>query len=459
MFGGSSRAALRCMGGGACCSDGGAQSRAVGRRCGAGRFRAGRGAPGMAARDPARFGPWQFLLLAVGAAAAAWDVGADVWVAVGYARGGQPGCAALGLGLWAACSAARQACSWLWFRSDPPQLRPELPRRLLAAMHVLQLGFFYRCCRALRLGWRLCRTEPTGEERSHMAFVLHDISMLRLFETFLENAPQLAVLLYSVLRTNKAEPAQGMGICTAFLCVTWSLLDYHQSLRSFLQDKYEMGWGSSVIYFLWNLFLLCPRILALALFALLLPYGVAVHFLLVWLAMFIWVSLQGTDFMESPGPEQLYRAMVAVILYFSWFNVAPGRTLQRSIIYHSFILVDIALLSLAWLWGCPIEEQHPHLKPALWAALSCYVLGLLLRVTYYWWLHPNVRAQPPSGDEVDAHGRADGAVQFRSISEPCEPRGVSQPDLVNSRLRCLARTHFPLAALAEPRLLNGAAAV
>ncbi|XP_072211413.1 XK-related protein 8 [Excalfactoria chinensis] len=414
----------------------------------------------MAARGPARFGPWQWLLAAAGAAAAAWDAGADVWVAAGYARGGRPGSAALCLGLWAAGCAARQACSWLWFRSDPAQLRPELPHRLLAALHLLQLGFFYRCFRALRLGWRLCRTEATEEERSHMAFVMHDISMLRLFQTFLENAPQLALLLYSVLRTNKAEPSQGMGICTAFLCVTWSLLDYHQSLRSFLQDKYEMGWGSSVIYFLWNLLLLCPRILALALFALLSPYGVAVHFALVWLAMFIWVRWQGTDFMESPGPEQLYRAMVAVILYFSWFNVAQGRTLHRSIIYHSFMLVDSTLLSLAWLWGCPPEEQHPHLIPALYAALSCYLLGLLLRVSYYWWLHPNVRAQPQSGgDEVDADGRADGAVEFRSISEPRELRGVSQPDLVNSRLRYLARTHFSLSALAEPRLLNGAAAV
>lgn len=44
-----------------------------------------------------------------------------------------------------------------------------------------------------------------------MAFLTHDISMLRLFETFLENAPQLALLLYSVLRSNKAEPSQGAG--------------------------------------------------------------------------------------------------------------------------------------------------------------------------------------------------------------------------------------------------------
>ncbi|XP_010074651.1 PREDICTED: XK-related protein 8, partial [Pterocles gutturalis] len=179
-----------------------------------------------------------------------------------------------------------------------------------------------------------------------------------------------------------------LGICTAFLCVTWSLLDYHQSLRSFLQDKYELSLGSSVVYFLWNLFLICPRILTVALFALLWPYGVAIHVLLVWLAMFLWVSLQGTDFMESPGPEQLYRAMVAVILYFSWFNVAQGRTLYRSIIYHSFILVDSTLLAVSWLWCRYPSEEHSYLVPVVSAALPCYLLGLALRVAYYQWLHP-----------------------------------------------------------------------
>lgn len=44
-----------------------------------------------------------------------------------------------------------------------------------------------------------------------MAFLSHDISMLRLFETFLENTPQLTLLLYVILQTNKAEPSQGEG--------------------------------------------------------------------------------------------------------------------------------------------------------------------------------------------------------------------------------------------------------
>ncbi|NXT46652.1 XKR8 protein, partial [Pluvianellus socialis] len=308
-----------------------------------------------------------------------------------------------------------------------------------------------RCLHALKVGWRVCWAKAEEEEeQSRMAFLSHDISMLRLFETFLENTPQLTLLLYVILQTNRAEPSQWLGICTAFLCVSWSLLDYHQSLRSFLQDKYELSCGSSVVYFLWNLFLICPRILAVALFALLWPYGVAVHFLLVWLAMFLWVSLQGTDFMESPGPEQLYRAMVAVILYFSWFNVAPGRTLYRSIIYHGFVLADSALLALSWLWCRSPSDERSYLVPLVCVALPCYLLGLALRVTYYKWLHPNVRAQPEGGcDEVDANGRTDGP-EFRSFSGS---------DLVNRRMQWLAQAQLPVPRLVRQRFLNGAATV
>ncbi|KAM9268255.1 XK-related protein 8 [Morus bassanus] len=400
---------------------------------------------------PPRFGPLQLALAAAGAAAAALDLAADGWVAAGYARGGRPGWAALALALLAAASVATQACSWLWLRSDPAALRPGVPPWLLAALHLLQLGFFFRCLYALKVGWKVCWAKAEDEEeQSRMAFLSHDISMLRLFETFLENTPQLILLLYVILRTNKAEPSQGLGICTAFLCVTWSLLDYHQSLRSFLQDKYKLSLGSSIVYFLWNLFLICPRILAVTLFALLWPYGVAVHFPLVWLAMFLWVSLQGTDFMESPGAEPLYRAMVAVILYFSWFNVAQGRTLYRSIIYHGFILVDSTLLALSWLWCRSPSDNHSYLVPVVSAALPCYLLGLALRVTYYKWLHPNMWAQQEGAyDEVDASERSDG-LEFRSCSVP---------DLVNRRMQWLAQAQFSILRPARQCFLNGAVAV
>lgn len=93
---------------------------------------------------PPRFGPLQLALAAAGTAAATLDLCMDGWVAAEYARRGHPGWAALSLSLLAAASAAAQACSWLWLRSDPPALRPAVPGPLLAALHFLQLGFFFR---------------------------------------------------------------------------------------------------------------------------------------------------------------------------------------------------------------------------------------------------------------------------------------------------------------------------
>nr|XP_021140821.1 LOW QUALITY PROTEIN: XK-related protein 8 [Columba livia] len=104
---------------------------------------------------------------------------------------------------------------------------------------------------------------------------------------------------------------------------------------------------SSIVCFLWNLFLTCPRVLAVALFTLPWPYCMAARVLLVRLAMFLCASLQGTDSVESPVPEQLYWAIVAMILYRSWFTVAPGWTLGCSIIHHGFILVSRRFLNRA----------------------------------------------------------------------------------------------------------------
>lgn len=108
--------------------------------------------------------------------------------------------------------------------------------------------------------------------------------------------------------------------------------------------------------------------------------------------------------MEHACFEWLYRAVVAVILYFSWFNVAEGKTRNRCIIYYTFLLLDSLILSFTWFWyNAPLSWDSP-LVLALIAALPCYVLGILLRVLYYKKFHPTKQTAPPdSYDEVD-HG-------------------------------------------------------
>lgn len=239
---------------------------------------------------------------------------------------------------------------------------------------------------------------PSESDLAYADFLSLDISMLRLFESFLEATPQLTLVLAIVLQSGHAEYYQWFGISTSFLGISWALLDYHRALRTCLPSKPPLGWSSSAIYFLWNLLLLWPRIFAVALFSALFPHYIALHFLSLWLVLLFWVSLQDTKFMPNPNTEWLYRVTVAIILYFSWFNVAGGRTRGRSIIHLIFIISDSSLLVSTWMThsiGLPSGTFLP-----LWLSIggACFLLGLTLRLIYYLWLHPQCRWEPSCVD-------------------------------------------------------------
>lgn len=242
----------------------------------------------------------------------------------------------------------------------------------------------------------------------------------------------------------------GVSVVASTTSIAWMVVDYHRSLRSFLPDKAKQGWCSSLVYFLWNLLLIGPRVAAVALFASVLPSYVAAHFLLLWPVLVFWVWWQETNFMDSTTGEWLYRATVGLIWYFSWFNVAEGRSRGRSIIYHSFMTTDVGILLVTWWWyRDPVLTRY--YAPILLTTLPViYVLGLGFKALYYCCFHPK-RWRPPMreaggvGEEMP-DGQA-GQVSFRAISPQVGTDYSFQLDtdssfqLLNKRMACHA-THF-----------------
>ncbi|XP_063168338.1 XK-related protein 8 [Candoia aspera] len=392
--------------------------------------------PGCSLPQPPAFRCLDLFFALVGTLAFLLDLGADLWVAANYLRAGHFHWGGLVLGLLLLSSLTTQFFSWAWFRSDSekeglPQPSPWTSKLL----HALQLGYLYRCLCVLKVGFQACKMEEaTADHQAFAIFLSHDVSLLRLFESFLESAPQLILVIYVILRTNQAEIFQVLGICTSFLCITWALLDYHQTLRSFLRDKHKLAFLSSVLYFLWNFLLMCPRILSLALFAVVFPGYIFLHFLGIWLVMFLWVSLQGTDLMEHATFEWFYRATVAVILYFCWFNVAEGKTRHRSTIYHTFLLLDSTILVVPWFWYSIPSSWDSHVGPVLLAALLCYAFGIFLKGIYYQCFHPTVKTVPLGDyDEVDHSEPGNGDVVFRQM--------VIEP-VINHRTYRLSQNFF-----------------
>uniref|UniRef100_A0A8D0UMU1 XK-related protein n=1 Tax=Sus scrofa TaxID=9823 RepID=A0A8D0UMU1_PIG len=356
------------------------------------------------------------------------DLGADLWAASQYVLSGRYLWAALVLALLGLASVALQFFSWVWLRTDPTGLHAsQPPGQRLALLHLLQLGYLYRCVQGLQQGLLVWRQEvPSQFDLDYADFLSLDISMLRLFETFLETTPQLTLVLAIVLQSGSTEYYQWVSICTSFVGISWALLDYHRALRTCLPFKPLLGLGASAIYFLWNLLLLWPRVLVVALFSALFPRYVALHFLGLWLVLLLWVWLQGTDFMPDPCSEWLYRVTVATILYFSWFNVAEGHTRGRAAIHLGFLLSDSLLIVVTWATHGAWLPSGLLLQVLLPVAGVCSLLGLALRLVYYRWLHPSCHWEPD---------RVDGTRGLYSL----EGRQLPQ----NRRMVQLAKNFFP----------------
>ncbi|XP_056273912.1 XK-related protein 8.3 [Pseudoliparis swirei] len=370
------------------------------------------------------------------------DFGSDVWVASEfYSRGDLVWFGVL-VGLMVLSSVVVQTFSWFWFTYDRELLgfraRTEGASvffgdrvKLSCALHVLQLGFLCRHISAIRQGFRVWWQREGGSE--YAVYLTHDLSMLRLIETFCESAPQLTLMIHVMLRANRARAVQLVSVAASTTSIAWMVVDYHRSLRSFLPDKAEQGRCAALIYFLWNLLLIAPRVAAVALFAAALSgYAAAAHFLALWAVFALWARRQGTDFMDSVGGERLYRATVGLIWYFSWFNVAEGRTRSRGAIYHAFMAADGAILLTSWwCYRDPIQTE-PYALALVVALPLVYLLGLLLKALYYCRFHPKLwRPPPPAREPGRPDDLPDAPASFRDFSVQ---DGAPSARLLNRRM-------------------------
>lgn len=238
--------------------------------------------------------------------------------------------------------------------------------------------------------------------------------------------------------------------------IAFSMTMYHRSLRSFLPDKKRQNIISSMVYYLWNLFLLASRLVALALFASVLPCFIFTHFLCSWLVLFFFAWRSKTELMDSPGGEWLFRATVGLIWYFSWLNVADGKTRCRTLLYHGFILADIVLLCGLWWWKM-LSMELPFFyisAPVATAVASCvigvYVVGLALKMLYYKFFHPNIAKEDLKGHEEETirveggvgEEERDGQIFLRSYGLWDDfPARLTEPRC-NKRMRQLAGNFY-----------------
>ncbi|XP_042151073.1 XK-related protein 8.3 isoform X2 [Oncorhynchus tshawytscha] len=157
-----------------------------------------------------------FLFSVVGVCTFLFDVGSDIWVATEFYSRGDFFWFGVLIGLMVLSSVVVQMFSWFWFKYDRELegFDEQTAKNVLFGgcvklsflLHVLQLGFFCRHISAIWQGFRVWWRQEQGS--GYAVYLTHDLSMLRLIETFCESAPQLTLMTHIMLHTNKARTVQ-----------------------------------------------------------------------------------------------------------------------------------------------------------------------------------------------------------------------------------------------------------
>lgn len=190
-----------------------------------------------------------------------------------------------------------------------------------------------------------------------------------------------------------------LSMAFSFFNIAWSLVDYRRCLRRSLPRIAAMPSGlPTAIYLLYKFCTITSHVLSYTLLLVLSPYS-SIGLTVLWLLGTTWTHVLQTDFCSSPKLEPLYRAVIGVILTFTFFNVKGQDAMVPMTIYYLFyFFVNVTAPLLLGLLK-PEWQTDPFLLTVSGVIFGGSVLGLCFLVLYYRFLHPKETQR--QADEVD----------------------------------------------------------
>ncbi|XP_023324676.1 XK-related protein 4 isoform X2 [Eurytemora carolleeae] len=231
-----------------------------------------------------------------------------------------------------------------------------------------------------------------------------DATLLRLFESFMESAPQLVLQIYILIKdphANRINNAQlidegidpylkltilVLSVTSSLVSLAWSLVVYHRSLRYTFDDKNNITLIGTLFQFLWQFASITARVLALALFASIFPKWIGPFCAAHWLVMSSWIIFQRTHACNSHFEEFLFALVLGAIYIFSFFNAKEEQTRYKYLMYFTFSFLENSALLGIWFWK--VEKTAWYVFPALFGHYFAFFGGIMFMLCYYVWFHP-----------------------------------------------------------------------
>uniref|UniRef100_A0A8K9XM47 XK-related protein n=1 Tax=Oncorhynchus mykiss TaxID=8022 RepID=A0A8K9XM47_ONCMY len=302
--------------------------------------------------------------------------------------------------------------------------RLSVPESLQWYVHALYLGAQSRW-----LGNR-------GHFHWRLMFECADITMLRLLEAFLKNAPQLVLQLSIIIHANRVLPLQGLSASASLVSLAWMIASYQKTLRDSRDDKLPLSYKAVIVQMLWHFFTIGARTIAFALFASVFQLYFGIFIVSHWCLMTFWIIQGETDFCMSKWEEIIYNMVVGIIYIFCWFNVKEGRARFSMWLYYTVTLVENVSLTAAWYLYRGPNTSDFYALIVVCVVVCSYALGIFFMLGYYCLLHPD---GPVSAAQWGVCVE-DGGLMVESCVTPADASPLPPPDMLTSPPRTLSRT-------------------
>ncbi|XP_073532842.1 XK-related protein 9 [Phyllobates terribilis] len=350
------------------------------------------------------FTKWNFIMTIIGIFSFLFDIGVDLWISFKYFQEKLYLFGLLTIFFALVSTLIVQAFSYSWFKDDFVEGSEESMKCILV-IHLFLAGTLLRYWYAVKHGYRATYDQRQDREntKKKAVFDMTDLSMLRCFKTYLESTPQFILQLYILMEHGQITIFQYISIMVSIFSISWSTVDYQMSLRKSLPGQKGISVGLPLLsYTFYKFFTLTSWIVSVVFLLTCNIYIFAGLVMLLGIAGFCWAWKQDTDFCKTKGMEILYRAVVGIILIFTFFNVKGSKTrIPISVYYSVRCLSTTAILTLCF-----------FLRPAfactfIFAVLSIATvvtlgLGILSLIMYYACFHPTLHCLiQPKGDTVD----------------------------------------------------------
>jgi len=349
------------------------------------------------------------------------DVAFDLKVAITHYCRGDIAWASLTIAFALVSLVSINIVSANWFLEDQRSFKMEIMsknglaiKRWFYVCHVFLCGGLLRCCQIFRTV-RLIRgkkTQSPGDKERFRLYIaqLQDSSALGVLEAFMEEAPQVSLQLYIMLRRRSFDPASyedltvALSIPKSLVLFSFNLLIYARYIRLADRESHQLKWLclGALFFFLWRLFMLASRILALALFASCSRRYVFVVVGIHFLVSYVLLWRQECEYFESqPIKQKFFRCAIAYVHVFCFFPLEGKDTRRFGYPYYVLVLIE-NIVMVTW-WTFVTTEYSLQFKIAMvLAECLTFFTGIVSLTLFYRCFHPSAAS---AREELDAGPR------------------------------------------------------